>query len=390
MDKQKIKETDKQKIAGTYGRFDLVAAKGKGAVCIDESGKEYIDFTSGIGVNALGFCDEGWVKAVTAQLNTLQHCSNLFYTEPQTKAADILTKRSGMENVFFSNSGAEANETAIKTARKYGNGKSENQCSEIITLKGSFHGRTMAALTATGQDEYHTEFYPFVEGFRYCTPGDLDELKSLMNENTCAVMMEMILGEGGVVDLDEDFVKGAAELCAEKDILLIVDEVQTGIGRTGKFFAFEHYGIQPDIVTFAKGIGGGLPIGGALFGKKTKDVLKPGNHGTTYGGNPVACAGALEVLNRLDDEFLQQVEEKGNYFRKRIEAMDDVKSVSGKGLMIGIELKTKSAKDIVSEGLQNGLMLLTAKDKVRLLPPLTITKAETDKGLAVLEKLLNN
>ena len=310
MNKEEIKKLDQEKIVGTYSRYDMVADHGKGAKCVSVDGKEYIDFTAGIGVNCLGFCDDGWVEAVTAQMKKLQHVSNLFYSEPQVKAADLLTKRTGLKKVFFGNSGAEANEAAIKTARKYGTTQRGVHVNKIISLANSFHGRTMATITATGQEKYHKFFTPFLEGFKYCEANNIEQLKSLVDDDTCAIMMEMVQGEGGVLDLDPDFVKAAEQLCHEHDLVFIVDEVQTGIGRTGKLFAYEYFDVTPDIVTFAKGIGGGLPIGGVLFGEKCCDVLKPGDHGTTYGGNPVACAGAVEVLTRIDDAFLKEVQKK--------------------------------------------------------------------------------
>lgn len=375
-----IKTLDKKRIAATYGRHDMAAASGKGARCYDTDGKEYIDFTAGIGVNSLGYCDEGWLRAVTEQLNKLQHCSNLYYTEPQVKVAEILTSRTGMAKVYFANSGAEANEAAIKTARKYGTKK------EIITLNNSFHGRTLGAMTATGQPAYHEGFGPLPEGFVYCDANDISQLHSLVNKNTCAIMMELVQGEGGVRELDRDFVKAAADICQEKDILLIIDEVQTGIGRTGRLFAYEYFGIRPDIVTFAKGIGGGLPMGGVLFGEKTCDVLEPGNHGTTYGGNPVVCAGAVEVLNRIDEEFLKDVREKSAYLKAKLLEIPGVSGVSGLGLMMGVSLEKKPAADFVKDALSMGLMTLTAKEKVRLLPPLTITYEEMDEGIEIFKK----
>lgn len=388
MKKIDVKTMDQEKIVGSYARYDLVADHGKGAICVDEDGKEYIDFTAGIGVNSLGFCDEGWIKAVTKQLKKLQHASNLFYTEPQTRVADILTERTGLKKVFFANSGAEANEAAMKVARKYSNNKYGNDINWIMTLENSFHGRTMAAITATGQASYHKEFYPFLKHYVYCKPNDLEDLRRKVTDKTCAIMLEIIQGEGGVENLEPDFVKEVEELCRQKDMVFIVDEVQTGIGRTGKLFAYEYFGVKPDIVTFAKGIGGGLPIGGALFGEKVCDVLRPGNHGTTYGGNPVACAGALEVLGRMDEAFLKEVEEKGAYMKEKLSALPQVASVSGMGLMIGVELKEKNAKKVVDQALEQGLMTLTAKEKIRLLPPLTITYEEIDKGLKILERVL--
>ena len=388
MNKEMIRETDKKKIVSTYSRYDMAADRGKGACCYDTDGKKYIDFTAGIGVNSLGFCDDSWIGAVTAQLKKLQHASNLFYTEPQLKVAEMLTERTGMSKVFFGNSGAEANEAAIKTARKYGTTRKGNNVNKIITLENSFHGRTMATITATGQDHYHKYFTPFVDGFRYCRANDAEQLKDLVDDETCAVMMEMIQGEGGVLNLDAEFVRAAADICAQRDILFIADEVQTGIGRTGKLFAYEHFGVKPDIVTFAKGIGGGLPIGGTLMGEKCCDILQPGDHGTTYGGNPVACAGACEVLSRIDDAFLKDVENKGRYLKSELMKIPQVKSVSGMGLMLGVEIEGKEAAEAVKEALESGLMILTAKNKVRMLPPLTITYDELDEGIEIFKKVL--
>lgn len=389
MNKEEIKKLDQEKIVGTYSRYDMVADHGKGAKCVSVDGKEYIDFTAGIGVNCLGFCDDGWVEAVTAQLKKLQHVSNLFYSEPQVKAADLLTKRTGLKKVFFGNSGAEANEAAIKTARKYGTTQRGVHVNKIISLANSFHGRTMATITATGQEKYHKFFTPFLEGFKYCEANNIEQLKSLVDDDTCAIMMEMVQGEGGVLDLDPAFVKAAEALCHEHDLVFIVDEVQTGIGRTGKLFAYEYFDVVPDIVTFAKGIGGGLPIGGVLFGEKCCDVLKPGDHGTTYGGNPVACAGAVEVLTRIDDAFLEEVQKKAAYLKDKLQELPHVTVVSGLGMMIGVSLEGKEAPEVVKKALEEGLMVLTAKDKVRLLPPLTITYDEIDQGIAILKKALS-
>lgn len=388
MNSNEIKALDKEKIVSTYNRYDLVAGSGKGAHCVSEDGKRYVDFTAGIGVNSLGFCDDGWVEAVTAQLKKLQHVSNLFYTEPQVKVAQLLTDRTGMKKVFFGNSGAEANEAAIKTARKYGTVNKGENVNKIVTLNNSFHGRTMATITATGQEHYHKFFTPFLDGFVYCDANDVQQLEKLTDDDVCAVMMEVIQGEGGVLNLDEAFVKAAEKICREKDILFIIDEVQTGIGRSGKLFAYESFGVKPDIVTFAKGIGGGLPIGGALFSEKCCDILEPGNHGTTYGGNPVACAGAVEVLSRMDDAFLEAVAAKGEYLKEKLLELPQVKSVSGMGLMLGVEIEGKEAGQVVKDALEGGLMILTAKDKVRLLPPLTITYDELDEGIEILKKAL--
>lgn len=389
MNKTEIQKLDQEKIVGTYSRYDMVADHGKGAKCVSVDGKEYIDFTAGIGVNCLGFCDDGWVKAVTTQLKKLQHVSNLFYSEPQVKAADLLTKKTGLKKVFFGNSGAEANEAAIKTARKYGTTQRGEHVNKIISLANSFHGRTMATITATGQEKYHKFFTPFLEGFKYCEANNIEQLKSLVDDDVCAIMMEMVQGEGGVLDLDPAFVKAAEELCREHDLVFIVDEVQTGIGRTGKLFAYEYFDVTPDIVTFAKGIGGGLPIGGVLMGEKCCDVLKPGDHGTTYGGNPVACAGAVEVLTRIDDAFLEEVQKKSSYLKEKLQALPHVTAVSGLGMMLGVSLDGKEAGEVVKKTLEEGLMVLTAKDKVRLLPPLTITYDEIDQGIEILKKALS-
>lgn len=388
MNSLEIMERDRQNILGTYARNQLCIEKGSGAVCYSPEGRRFIDFSSGIGVNSLGFCDDGWVRAITEQARRLQHTSNLFFTEPCGELAEILIQRTGYDKVFFCNSGAESNEGAIKAARKYSYLKYGEKRFEIITLLDSFHGRTMATITATGQDGYHKYFDPFVEGFLYARSNDMEDMKSKISDRTCAVMIELVQGEGGVNTLDQDYVKELASLCREKDILLVVDEVQTGIGRTGKMFAYEHYGIEPDLVTMAKGLGGGLPIGGILFHQRTAHVLTAGDHGTTYGGNPVACAGGVEVLKRLDAEFLKQVEEKAVYMRNEISNMAGVSQVTGLGMMIGIALKEKDAKTAVKECIDLGLIILTAKDRVRLLPPLNITMEEISEGLKILKQVL--
>ena len=391
MTKNEIQKLDGDKIMNTYARFDLVIDHGKGSRCVDVDGKEYIDFTSGIGVNCLGYCDEGWVAAVTEQAAKLQHCSNLFFSQPQVEVAENLTARTGLKKVFFGNSGAEANEAAIKTARKYGTTKKGENCNKIISLVNSFHGRTMATITATGQEHYHQYFTPFLDGFLYCPANDIEALKGLVSDDVCAIMLEMVQGEGGVLDLDAAFVEAVDTICKEKDILFICDEVQTGIGRTGKFFAYEYFGVTPDIVSFAKGIGGGLPLGGTLFGEKTCDVLQPGDHGTTYGGNPVATAAARYVLSQIDDAFLEEVCKKGEYIKEKLLASPKVKSVSGLGLMMGIEVDSKKkAADIVKEALAGGVMALTAKNKVRLLPPLNIPYEDIDEGLEILIKAIES
>ncbi len=388
MNTNQIMERDRQYILGTYRRNELCISKGSGSVCWSPEGKRYIDFSSGIGVNSLGYSDEGWVDAVTRQLRTLQHTSNLFYTEPCGALAEILVNRTGFDKVFFCNSGAEANEGAIKAARKYSLQKYGAGRYDIITLQNSFHGRTLATITATGQDDYHKYFDPFMEGFVYSKLNDHEDLKGKITDRTCAVMAELIQGEGGVNRLEEDYVRELHDLCKEKDILLIIDEVQTGIGRTGKLFAYEHFGIRPDMVTMAKGLGAGLPIGGILFGESCSHVLQQGDHGTTFGGNPAVCAGAIEVLNRIDNKFLDQVAKKGDYMKSRIEKMDGVDMVTGLGLMLGVSLKDKEAKEVVKNALELGLITLTAKSRIRLLPPLNISDEELDEGLELLEKAI--
>ena len=388
---EKIQQTDKQYVANTYGRFPVAIEKGKGATCYDFDGKKYIDFSSGIGVNSLGFCDEGWIKAVTEQLGTLQHISNLYYTSPCAETAKLLCEKTGMKKVFFSNSGAESNEGAIKCARKYSFIKYGEGRSKILTLNNSFHGRTVTTLAATGQDVFHNFFFPFTEGFAFTPANDIDALKNALEDTSvCALMMELIQGEGGVMPLEDDFVKEAAKLCKEKDILLIIDEVQTGIGRTGSLFAFQQYGITPDIVTTAKGIGGGLPLGCVMFADTTENVLVAGDHATTFGGNPVATAGAKYILEKMDDDFLGEVTAKGKYITEKLVKMPHVVGCDGMGLMIGVRLddSVKSA-DIVKKGIEKGVLALTAKVKLRLLPPLTITYEEIDEGLDAIEKALN-
>ncbi len=385
-----IQSEDKQYVANTYGRFPVAIEKGKGATCYDFDGKKYIDFSSGIGVNSLGFCDDGWVSAVTKQLNTLQHISNLYYTSPCISAAKLLCEKTGMKKVFFSNSGAESNEGAIKCARKYSFMKYGEGRNKILTLNNSFHGRTVTTLAATGQDVFHNYFFPFTEGFEFTPANDINALKKALEDGSvCALMMELIQGEGGVMPLEKAFVKEAEKLCKEKDILLIIDEVQTGVGRTGKLFAFQQYGILPDIVTAAKGIGGGLPLGCVLFSEKTENVLVAGDHATTFGGNPVATAGAEYILNKMDDVFLSEVSKKGEYIKEKLLKMPHVIGCDGMGMMIGVRLADDvKAADIVRKGIENGVLALTAKVKLRLLPPLTITYEEIDEGLAAIEKAL--
>lgn len=388
---EKIQSTDKQYVANTYGRFSVAIEKGEGATCYDFDGKKYIDFSSGIGVNSLGFCDEGWIKAVTNQLTKLQHISNLYYTSPCAETAEILCKRTGMKKVFFSNSGAESNEGAIKCARKYSYNKYGKGRSKILTLENSFHGRTVTTLAATGQDVFHNFFFPFTEGFAFTAANDIQALRAALEDETvCALMIELIQGEGGVMPLEKQFVLEAEKLCKEKDILLIIDEVQTGVGRTGQLFAFQNYGISPDIISTAKGIGGGLPLGCVLFSEKTEDVFVAGDHATTFGGNPVATAGAKYILDKMDDAFLSDVSQKGDYIKGKLMKMPHVIGCDGMGMMIGVRLEDGvKASDVVRKGIENGVLALTAKVKLRLLPPLTITYQEIDEGLSAIEKALS-
>lgn len=380
---------DKEYIANTYGRLPVEFVSGKGSVLRDSEGKEYIDLGSGIAVNIFGIADDEWVSAITSQLTKLQHTSNYYYTEPQADLAKQICERTNMKKVFFGNSGAEANECAIKTARKYGNKVLGFENPVIITLKNSFHGRTVTTLTATGQDVFHKDFGPFTPGFVYAEANNREELLRLSEENdSCAVMMELIQGEGGVMALDKDYVEYARELCTEKNMLLIIDEVQTGNGRSGCLYSFMNYGIQPDIFTTAKGLGGGLPIGAAVLGEKVKDILTAGDHGSTFGGNPVCAAGALNVFGRIDDELLTSVKEKSEYIISELKDLDGVDGISGMGLMLGIKTK-KDAKAILKECLNRGVLVLTAKDKVRLLPALNIPMAELKKGIEILKEVIS-
>lgn len=381
------KELDNEYVAHSYGRFDVVLKEGKGSTLYDENGKKYIDFGSGIGVTAFGIGDEEWKKAVTDQLDKLQHVSNLYYTSPCAKLAKLLCEKSGMKKVFFANSGAEANEGAIKFARKYSFDKYGEGRSTIITLVNSFHGRTITTLAATGQDSFHTTFGPFTQGFKYCPANDIDALNEIATKDVCAVMFECVQGEGGVNNLDYDFVKAIEKLGRDKDILVVVDEVQTGNGRTGKYFAYQNFDITPDIVSTAKGMAGGLPMGAVLFGEKVKDVVTAGSHGSTFGGNPICAAGACSIVERIDDTFLESVKEKSEYIKEFLMNIKDVKSVSGMGLMLGVEIE-KDAKTVANQCLEKGLLVLTAKTKIRLLPALNISKAELDEGLNILKEVI--
>lgn len=384
-----IIEKFNEHIMPTYGRYPVSMNCGHGRMCKDEDGQKYIDFGSGIGTNSLGFCDSSWVEAVCEQVHKIQHTSNYYYTEIQADFAEKLCNITGMSKMFFGNSGAEANECAIKIARKYSFDKYGKDRNKIITLVNSFHGRTIATLSATGQDVFHNYFFPFVGGFDYAEANNIKDLDSKIDDTVCAIMIEFIQGEGGVLNLEKDFVNHIAQICREKDLVFIADEVQTGVGRTGKFLAAEHYGVKPDVVTLAKGIAGGLPMGVCLADEKCCNVLTKGTHGSTFGGNPVSCAGGLAVLNRITaDGFLDEVNEKSRYLREKLLSIDEVESLSGTGLMVGIKLKSKNAADTVAKALEKGLLLLTAKDKVRLLPPLTITYEEIDKGISIMEEIL--
>lgn len=385
-----IKENDQKYIAHTYNRFDAALLKGSGCIAIDENGKTYLDMTAGIGVNALGYGDEAWAKAVSEQAKTLPHVSNLYYSQPDSDVAKMLCERTGFKKVMFANSGAEANEGAIKLARKYSYDHYGEERYEIITLKNSFHGRTITTLAATGQDAFHQFFDPFTPGFLHVPANDEAALKQAISKHTCAIMIELIQGEGGVIPLEKAYVQMLAQLCKQQDILLIIDEVQTGVGRCGTLYAYEQYDIQPDIVTTAKGLGNGLPIGGVLLHEKVQDTFHPGDHGTTFGGNPIACAGAKVVLQRLDADFLQAVLDKGEYLKQQLLNLPHIKAVNGLGLMRGAVLEEQiPAGDVVKACLQKGLLLLTAKDKLRMLPPLVITKAEIDQAMIILKEVLS-
>lgn len=384
--KNKLTVTEKDNTfhANTYARFPVVVKSGKGSIVVDEEGKEYIDLSSGIAVNTFGIADDGWVAAVTKQLGTLQHMSNLFYTEPVATLAEKLCKKAGMKRAFFCNSGAEANECAIKAARKYSQEKYGKERYQIITLNNSFHGRTMATLTATGQDVFHTDFTPMLDGFCYAPANDIKAVKELVSKgNIAAIMFEIVQGEGGVMPLEREFVKELATVAEENDILLICDEVQCGNGRSGAYFAYQLYGISPDIVTTAKGLGGGLPIGATLFGEKTQDVLTPGKHGSTFGGNPAVCAGAINIVDRIDETLLADVTKKGNYIKQTLTGKKGIKSVSGLGLMLGIETE-KPAAEVLAKCRENGVIVITAKTKVRLLPALNIPWELLQKAVDVI------
>ena len=385
-----IKQLDSDYIAQTYGRFNLALSHGKGCQVWDFEGNEYLDFTSGIGVNSLGWADEDWLKAVVHQASSLAHTSNLFFTEPSSRLAKKLAEVSGLKRVFFANSGAEANEGAIKTARKYSHDKYGKDRATVLTLVNSFHGRTISTLSATGQEVFHQHFFPFTKGFDHTPANELRALETRLGQkDVCAIILEVVQGEGGVCSLDHKYLQGVQALCHQYDVLLIIDEVQTGIGRTGTMFAYQQFGLTPDIITLAKGLGGGLPIGAFVLGEKVQDTLGKSDHGSTFGANPVSCAGANAVLAKIDDAFLAEIKRKGEKLQKALAALPKVKSVSGLGLMIGVEFEegTKAA-DIVAKCIEKGVLFLTAKTKLRLLPPLIINDEQIEKGIALLKEVL--
>lgn len=380
-----LQQLENTYMAETFSRFPVAIERGEGATLFDTEGKRYVDFGSGIAVNIFGANDEKWKAAVIDQLSRIQHVSNYYYSEPQLDLAELLCFRTGAKRVFFANSGAEANECALKAARKYSFDKYGEGRKKIISLNGSFHGRTLFTLTATGQEAFHRFFGPFVPEV-VSVDANMQAVEK-ESENACAVIIECVQGESGVEALDKGFVRALRTFCDEHDILLICDEVQSGNGRTGKFCAYEHYGITPDIMTTAKGLGGGLPIGACLFFEKTEHTLKPGDHGSTFGGNPVCCAGAVSIVSRLTEDFLLEVQGKAEYLRAKLKGFDGVKRVTGLGLMIGLEVE-KPAKEIAQQCLERGLLVLTAHEKVRIVPPLNITKTEMDEGLTILREVL--
>ena len=380
-----LQQLENTYMAETFSRFPVAIERGEGATLFDTEGKRYVDFGSGIAVNIFGANDEKWKAAVIDQLSRIQHVSNYYYSEPQLDLAELLCFRTGAKRVFFANSGAEANECALKAARKYSFDKYGEGRKKIISLNGSFHGRTLFTLTATGQEAFHRFFGPFVPEV-VSVDANMQAVEK-ESENACAVIIECVQGESGVEALDQGFVRALRAFCDEHDILLICDEVQSGNGRTGKFCAYEHYGITPDIMTTAKGLGGGLPIGACLFFEKTEHTLKPGDHGSTFGGNPVCCAGAVSIVSRLTEDFLLEVQGKAEYLRAKLKGFDGVKRVTGLGLMIGLEVE-KPAKEIAQNCLKRGLLVLTAHEKVRIVPPLNISKTEMDEGLTILREVL--
>ncbi len=383
-----IIEIDKEYIAATYARFPLQLVSGKGALVYDEKGKEYIDLGTGIAVNSFGIGDEAWMRAVIAQLNKIQHTSNLYYSQPCALLAKELCTRTGLSKVFFSNSGAEANECAIKAARKYGEVKKGKDYYTIITLKNSFHGRTITTLSATGQDVFHQHFTPMTEGFVHATTNDIEDMESLLStQKCCGIFLELVQGEGGVTALDKDYVQKVAALAKKYDVLLMIDEVQTGNGRTGSLYAFEQYAIAPDVVTTAKGLGGGLPIGATMLGEKAAPLFTPGLNGSTFGGNPIACAGALSIVQRIDEKLLKEVKEKSDFIFSEMANTKGVKSVSGLGLMVGVETE-KDAGEIIQKCMERGVLVIKAKNKLRMLPPLNIPMETLKKAIKIIKETI--
>lgn len=383
-----IKEIDKQYIANTYARFPLQLVEGKGSLVYDETGKEYIDLGTSIAVNGFGVADEEWKRAVIAQLDKIPHTSNLYYSEPCALLAQALCQRTGMKKVFFSNSGAEANECAIKAARKYGEIKKGKEYYTIVTLKNSFHGRTITTLSATGQDVFHEHFTPMTAGFVHAAANDIEELKALVKAHKCcAVFLELVQGEGGVTALDKEYVKAVEKFAREEDLLLMIDEVQTGNGRTGALYAYQEYGVTPDVVTTAKGLGGGLPIGATMLGERVENLFTAGLNGSTFGGNPVACAGALNIINRIDENLLAGVKERSAYIVAELSNAKGVKSVTGMGLMLGVECE-KDASQVIAGCMERGVLVIKAKHKVRLLPALNIPMAQLKKAIQILKEEL--
>ena len=381
-----IKELDNQYVASTYARFPICITSGKGSLAYDENGKEYIDLGTGIAVNTFGYSDDLWVAAVSEQLAKLQHTSNLYYSEPCTLLAEMLCNKTGMKKVFFSNSGAEANECAIKVARKYGELNKGADYTTIITLKDSFHGRTLTTLAATGQDVFHKDFLPLTSGFVYATPNDVTDVERLLNENKCcAIMFEVVQGEGGVLPLKKEFLSSLKALAEKYDVLLVADEVQCGNGRTGELYGYMNFDITPDVVSTAKGLAGGLPMGATLLGDKVKDILGVSMHGSTFGGNPVCAAGALNIISRLDENTLNGVRERSEYIFNELSNAKGVKSISGLGLMIGIETE-RSAGEIIDECREKGVLVIKAKQKLRLLPALNIDMKLLEKSIQIIKE----
>ena len=381
------KQLDSEYVAHTYARFPVEIVSGQGAVVTDSDGKQYLDFGSGIAVNTFGTADSEWREAVTKQLSLFQHTSNLYYAKPCAELAKMLCERTGMKKVFFCNSGAEANECAIKLARAYGEKKGEGYYN-IIALKNSFHGRTLATLAATGQDVFHEKFTPLPGGFVFAEANNAESLREVAENNKCcAVMLETVQGEGGINVLTDEFVKAVRDTAEKHDLLVMVDEVQTGNGRTGKLYSYMHYGFTPDVFTTAKGLGGGLPIGACVMGEKAEGLFAPGDNGSTFGGNPVVCAGAVNIISRMTDDFICGVAEKGEYLKKQLSGIGGVTAVTGRGLMLGL-LSEKDSAEIIAEAREKGLLLLKAKNKVRLLPPLTVTKEQIDQAVNIISECM--